>query len=80
MTTEVFIDPNVRVRGGQTYSAFRHVIGDMPQVHQEVFVREPESNLVGKGVVTDIDHRDRLIYLSVTGHRSPQRSLRLRMS
>jgi hypothetical protein len=65
MATEVLIDPNVRVRGGQTYSAFRHVRGDTPQVGQEVFVREPESNLVGKAVVTDINNSDHLIYLRV---------------
>jgi hypothetical protein len=65
MTTEVTIDPNVRVRGGQTYSAFRHIRGDMPLVGEEVFVREPESNLVGKATVADINRRDRLIYLRV---------------
>ena len=65
MPTEVFIDPNVRVRGGQTYSALRHVRGDTPHVGDEVFVREPESNLVGKAAVTDIDERDHLIYLRV---------------
>ncbi len=65
MPTEVLIDPNVRVRGGQTYSAFRHVRGDMPSVGAEVFVREPESNLVGRAVVADIDRKDRLIYLRV---------------
>lgn len=65
MPTEVFIDPNVRVRGGQTYSAFRHVRGDIPKVGDEVYVREPESNLVGKAAVTDIDKRDHLIYLRV---------------
>lgn len=65
MPTEIYIDPNVRVRGGQTYSAFRHVIGDMPRVGDEVFVREPESNLVGTATVADIDQRDHLIYLSI---------------
>ncbi|MGO9382384.1 MAG: hypothetical protein ACLP4W_09870 [Mycobacterium sp.] len=65
MPTEIFIDPNVRVRGGQTYSAFRHVRGDTPRVGEEVFVREPESNLVGKATVTDIGERDHLIYLRV---------------
>jgi hypothetical protein len=65
MATEVFIDPNVRVRGGQTYSALRHVQGEIPRVGEEVFVREPESNLVGRAVVADIDAHDHLIYLRV---------------
>jgi hypothetical protein len=65
MPTEILIDPNVRVRGGQTYSAFRHVRGDIPRVGEEVFVREPESNLVGTAIVADVDHQDHLIYLRV---------------
>jgi len=65
MPTEVLIDPNVRVRGGQTYSAFRHIRGDIPSVGEEVFVRELESDLVGKAVVTEIDTHDHLIYLRI---------------
>ncbi|MGO9286206.1 MAG: hypothetical protein ACLP75_25440 [Mycobacterium sp.] len=63
--TEVWIDPNVRVRGGQTFSGFEDIKGPMPQVGNRVLVREPESNLVGIGVVTRINDTDRIIYISV---------------
>ena len=65
MTTEILIDPNVRVAGNETFSGFEDVIGDLPAEGARVRVREPESNIVGQGVVTRVDERDRLIYLAI---------------
>ena len=63
--TEILIDPNVRVAGNETFSGFEDVIGELPTVGTRVQVREPESNIVGDGVVTRVDDGDRLIYLAV---------------
>ena len=65
MTTEILIDPNVRVAGNETFSGFEDVVGDLPSEGAHVRVREPESNIVGQGVVTRVDEGDRLIYLAI---------------
>lgn len=75
--TRVAIDPNVRVRGNGTYAGFEDVDGPMA-VGEDVQVYEPESGLVGKGRVTEIDRERELIYLSVdwsslTDEARPQR-------
>lgn len=63
---QVEVDPNVRVRGNQTYSCFRHVRGaDLPAIGDPVQVVEPESGLTGTGTVTDLDHEAEIIYIRV---------------
>lgn len=63
--TEIWIDPNVRVAGNQTFAGFEDVHGPRPRLGDHVMVREPESNLVGLGRVTCVDRGDELIYLAV---------------
>lgn len=63
--TEIMIDPNVRVADGLTFSGFEDVRGPMPEVGQQVLVREPEANLVASGIVTRVDYGDSLIYVRV---------------
>ena len=64
--TRIEIDPNVRVRGNQTYSGFEDLVnGGLPRIGDTVAVIETESSLSGEGVVTDVDMSARLIYLSV---------------
>jgi hypothetical protein len=58
------IDPNVRVRGNETYAGFEDVTG-LLEVGEEVTVRESEAGLLGEGRVTHIDLDRRLVYLSV---------------
>jgi hypothetical protein len=65
VTTEILIDPNVRVAGNETFSGFEDVVGDFPAEGARVRVRELESNIVGEGVVTRVDEHDRLIYLAI---------------
>jgi hypothetical protein len=65
VTTEILIDPNVRVAGNETFSGFEDVVGALPPEGARVRVREPESNIVGEGVVTRVDEHDRLIYLAI---------------
>jgi hypothetical protein len=65
VATEILIDPNVRVAGNETFSGFEDVVGDLPAEGARVRVREPESNIVGEGVVTRVDEHDRLIYLAI---------------
>lgn len=65
MTKEIFIDPNVRVAGNETFSGFEDVVGDLPGEGATVRVREPESNVIGQGLVTRVDRESRLVYLSV---------------
>ena len=64
-TTEILIDPNVRVANNETFSGFEDVVGDFPEENMRVRVREPESNVVGEGVVTRIDENDKLVYIAV---------------
>jgi hypothetical protein len=63
--TEVWIDLNVRVHDGETFSGFEDVKGIMPHVGDRVLVREPESNIVGEATVTRVDAADQLIYMAV---------------
>ncbi len=62
--TRIAIDPNVRVRGNGTYAGFEDVDGPLA-LHLPVQVHEPESGLVGTGVITEIDPARELVYLSV---------------
>src|SRR3954470_4192782 len=60
----VRIDPNIRVRGGQTFAA----PGDYETpiaIGQRVRVYEEESGLEGDAVVTDFDEDKQLLYLKV---------------
>lgn len=67
MRTRIAIDPNVRLKGNETYAGFEDVqdVQDVPDVGDEVEVWEPESRVVGFGRVTAIDNDRRLIYLTV---------------
>lgn len=64
MTSRIAIDPNVRVRGNETYAGFEDVEG-VVGVDDDVEVWEPEIGLTGLGRITDIDADRRLIYLAV---------------
>jgi hypothetical protein len=64
LTARVAIDPNVRVRGNQTYAGLEDVEGTVA-VGSHVEVYEPESGLTGPAEVTEVDHERRLIYLAV---------------
>ncbi len=64
VTARVAIDPNVRLRGNQTYSGLEDVEGPVT-VGDAVLVYEPECGLRGPGRVTEVDLRLGLIYLSV---------------
>lgn len=59
----VAIDPNVRVRGDQTFASLENVTGS-PVAGDAVEVYEPESGLAGDGTVTEIDRDRGLIYVS----------------
>ena len=62
--TRITIDPNVRVRGNDTYAGFEDVDGPIA-VGEAVEVHENESGLTGQGKVTEIDADRQLVYLSV---------------
>jgi len=64
MTAQVMIDLNVRVRGTQTFVGFEDVTGAISVGHL-VEVVEPESDVRGPAVVTEIDVDRRLVYLAV---------------
>lgn len=63
--TRVLIDPNVRVRDNMTYAGLEDVEGPL-ELHAEVDVYEPESGLVGRAHVEEIDNERRLVFLKVT--------------
>jgi hypothetical protein len=62
--SRVEIDPNVRVRGNQTFSGLENVYGPIA-IGQAVQVFEPEANIVGDAWVSDIDNDKGLVYLRV---------------
>ena len=62
--TRIEIDPNVRVRGNQTYSGYEDVTGDLV-LHDMVEVYESEAGIVGTAEVTEIDAERKLVYLAV---------------
>lgn len=64
MRTRVEIDPNVRVRGNETFSGFEDVAGPLV-LGREVDVYEPEGGVVGTGTITDIDVERELVYVRV---------------
>lgn len=68
MSTEIVIDPNVRVEGNRTYAGFEDVVGGFvsdlrPGDH--VTVVEEETDVVGDATVYNVDVGRQLIYLSV---------------
>lgn len=62
--TRVEIDPNVRVRGNQTFSGLEDVDGPVA-VGDTVTVYEPEADLEGRGEITDIDYDKQLVWIRV---------------
>lgn len=62
--TTVNIDPNVRVRGNQTFAGFEDADASV-RPYEWVDVVEPESGARGAAMVTEVDEDKRLIYLSV---------------
>jgi len=62
------IDPNVRVRGNQTFTTFS-CCDRVPLPGEHVTVYEPESGVEGPAVVTDVDDTKRLVYLKVDWER-----------
>lgn len=62
--TRIAIDLNVRVRGNLTYSGLDDVEGSLPR-NGLVQVYEPESGLVGRGRVVEVDEDTQLVYLQV---------------
>lgn len=62
--TRVEIDPNVRVRGRQTFSSLDRVYGPIA-VGQQVQVFETEADITGDAWVADIDNDKGLVYLRV---------------
>ena len=62
--TRISIDPNVRVRGGLTYSGFEDIDGELP-LDGLVEVYEPEGDLLGSGKVVDVDDEAQLVYVEV---------------
>jgi hypothetical protein len=64
MTTRISIDPNVRVRGNDTFVGLEDVTGPLT-VGREVEVYEEEADVVGVGYVTEIDVTKSLVFLSV---------------
>jgi hypothetical protein len=67
MAVRIMIDPNVRVRGNQTYVDLDSDVlsGDVPQVGTEVEVCEEEAGLVGRARVSEVNRLTGLVYLVV---------------
>lgn len=67
----VVIDPNVRVRGGQTFVGIEDVgvnmedIGAPVEVGSPVICREVENGIDWDGKVTDIDESHGIVYIAV---------------
>jgi hypothetical protein len=64
MTARIANDPNVRVRGNQTYAGLEDVEGTVA-LGSCVEVYEPESGLAGPAEVVEVDHDRGLVYLAV---------------
>lgn len=64
MAARIAIDPNIRVRGNQTYAGLEDVEGPIV-VGGRVEVYERESGLTGPGEVVEVDRERRLVYLTV---------------
>jgi len=66
VTARITIDPNVRVRGNQTYSGFEDIQAGAPvAVGDKVLAVEAEDGIVTDAAVTDVDEERRLVYLEV---------------
>jgi hypothetical protein len=64
MAARVMIDPNIRVRGNQTYAGVEDVEGTVV-AGSHVMVYERESGLTGPAEVTEVDSERQLVYLAV---------------
>lgn len=58
------IDPNVRVRGNQTFVGYEHLEG-VVELGKPILCWENETDSVADGVVTDIDVQRRVVYIDV---------------
>ncbi|HUC21313.1 MAG TPA: hypothetical protein VMA73_01270 [Streptosporangiaceae bacterium] len=65
MVARIAIDPNVRVRGNQTFAGLEDVQGGDVVAGGRVEVYEPESGLTGPGEVIEVDRERGLVYLEV---------------
>jgi hypothetical protein len=64
------IDPNIRVEGNNTYSAFRNFHTNLVAIPGEiVLVVETESGLYGIAQVIRVDYTKNLVYLRVDWHK-----------
>lgn len=61
----VRIDPNVRVRGNQTFSGFEDCDDQDLEILDIVEAYEEESGVHASAVITDVDHVSRLVYLKL---------------
>jgi hypothetical protein len=64
VVARIAIDPNIRVRGNQTYAGIEDIEGDVG-AGSHVVVYEPESGLSGPGEVTEVDRDRGLVYIVV---------------
>lgn len=60
----VVIDPNVRVRGDQTFTGIEQADGPLV-VGDQVLCREPEEGIDWDGTVTEIEETGGLVYIAV---------------
>lgn len=78
MTVRITIDPNVRVRGNQTYAGFEDVqeagnlgVSRMSRADgplaagDKVLAVEAEDGIVTDATVVDVDHERQLVFLAV---------------
>lgn len=67
MTVRIEIDPNVRVRGNQTFTGLGdiHPPGAPVAIGDDVIAFESEAGIAGPARVTDVDREKELIFLAV---------------
>lgn len=75
MVARIAIDPNIRVRGNQTFAGIEDVEGDVA-AGSHVVVYERESGLTGPAEVTEVDRARGLVYLDVDWTRLRERNRR----
>ena len=73
MSLSFTIDPNIRVRGNQTYADITDARGVLPGIGEHVEARESESGMTWPAVITDVDVTKGLVYLEVTWEKRPDR-------
>lgn len=64
MSGRARIDPNVRVRGNQTFVGYEDLEG-VVTLGAPIEVYEQETDAVGRGVVTEIDAERCLVFIAV---------------